>query len=127
MNRKCKKIGIFIGLTMAIAGMTACGETEPEETPVVKEETAKPTETPAPTATSTPAPTPTPSPTPTPIPEYVDYDYEEAGVTIQIPGILWNLKQRKLMQVLFLQTLMNNGLFDSIRFPMTGKCGYTTI
>ena len=44
MNRKCKKIGIFIGLTMAIAGMTACGETEPEETPVVKEETAKPTE-----------------------------------------------------------------------------------
>lgn len=36
MNRKCKKIGIFIGLTMAIAGMTACGETEPEETPVVK-------------------------------------------------------------------------------------------
>lgn len=53
MNKKCKKIGIFIGLTMAIAGMTACGETEPEETPVVKEETAKPTETPAPTATST--------------------------------------------------------------------------
>ena len=51
MNRKCKKIGIFIGLTMAITGMTACGETEPEETPVVKEETAKPTETPAPTAT----------------------------------------------------------------------------
>ena len=82
MNRKCKKTGLFIGLTMAIAGMTACGETEPEETPVVKEETAKPTETPAPTATSTPAPTPTPSPTPTPIPEYVDYDYEEAGVTV---------------------------------------------
>ena len=40
MNRKCKKTGIFIGLTMAITGMTACGETEPEETPVVKEETA---------------------------------------------------------------------------------------
>ena len=50
MNRKCKKTGIFIGLTMAITGMTACGETEPEETPVVKEETAKPTETPAPTS-----------------------------------------------------------------------------
>ena len=93
MNRKCKKIGIFIGLTMAITGMTACGETEPEETPVVKKETAKPTETPAPTATSTP--TPTPSPTPTPIPEYVDYDYKEAGVTIQIPGILWNLKPKE--------------------------------
>ena len=26
MNRKCKKTGIFIGLTMAITGMTACGE-----------------------------------------------------------------------------------------------------
>ena len=87
MNRKCKKIGIFIGLTMAITGMTACGETEPEETPVVKEETAKPTETPAPTST--------PTPTPTPIPEYVDYDYEEAGVTIQIPGMLWDIKPEK--------------------------------
>ncbi|MEO2728993.1 leucine-rich repeat domain-containing protein, partial [Blautia wexlerae] len=87
MNRKCKKTGIFIGLTMAITGMTACGETEPEETPVVKEETAKPTETPAPTST--------PTPTPTPIPEYIDYDYEEAGVTIQIPGMLWDIKPEK--------------------------------
>ncbi|MFR5915079.1 MAG: hypothetical protein ACLUGJ_08360 [Blautia wexlerae] len=67
---------------------------EPEETPVVKKETAKPTETPAPTATSTP--TPTPSPTPTPIPEYVDYTIiRKAGVTIQIPGILWNLKPKE--------------------------------
>ena len=119
MNRKCKKTGIFIGLTMAITGMTACGETEPEETPVVKEETAKPTETPAPTST--------PTPTPTPIPEYIDYDYEEAGVTIQIPGILWNLKPRKQIQVLYLQILMKNGLFVSIRLPMTGKFVYMII
>ena len=88
MNRKCKKTGIFIGLTMAVAGMTACGETEPEETPVVKEETAKPTETPAPTST--------PTPTPTPIPEYVDYDYEEAGVTIEIVLLVNSNNLRKV-------------------------------
>ena len=104
MNRKCKKTGIFIGLTMAITGMTACGETEPEETPVVKEETAKPTETPAPTST--------PTPTPTPIPEYIDYDYEEAGVTIQIPGMFVGYQTgEKQIQVLYLQILMKNGLF----------------
>ena len=61
MNRKCKKTGIFIGLTMAITGMTACGETEPEETPVVKEETAKPNRN---TGTNFNADS-----TPTPIPE----------------------------------------------------------